>query len=211
MKTQELVHLLVNDPLPSKPAAWQLPLAVTVTLALTLAMVVWGWGLHAEWPQLLTSAPFQVKTLWLLALAWSSSVLLWRLARPAQQIGHSLHGLGVALLAMVVLGVVALWQAEPVDRLPLLIGRSWWSCPLSIALIALPWLAVGLLYLRQMAPTRLVWSGACAGFLAGALATALYSLHCSETSYAFFSVWYLAGIGLSTLLGAVLGPRWLRW
>lgn len=211
MKTQELVFLLVNDPLPSKPPAWQLPLAVTVTLALTLAMVVWGWGLHAEWPRHMASASFQVKILWLLALTLSSSWLLWRLARPAQQIGHGLHGLGVALLAMVVLGVVALWQAEPVDRLPLLIGRSWWSCPLSIALIALPWLAVGLLYLRQMAPTRLVWSGACAGFLAGAVGTALYSLHCSETSYAFFSVWYVAGIGLSTLLGAVLGPRWLRW
>jgi hypothetical protein len=211
MKTNELIALLASDPLPSKPPAWHLPLAATLALALTLAMVVGGWGLHADLPGLVASASYQLKTLWLLGLALCSGWLLWKAARPAQRDGYGMHGIGVFLLIMACLGAYHLWQADPENRLALLMGQSWWSCPLSIALIALPWLAVWLLYLRQMAPTRLAWSGASAGFLSGALATGLYSLHCSETSYAFFSVWYVAGMALSTAVGAVLGPRCLRW
>ena len=211
MKTHELIALLASDPLPSRPPAWHLPLAATLAFALTLAMVVGGWGLHADLPGLVASASYQLKTVWLLGLALCSGWLLWKAARPAQRDGYGMHGIGLSLLAMAGLGAYNLLQADPANRLALLMGQSWWSCPLSIALIALPWLAVWLLYLRQMAPTRLAWSGASAGFLSGALATGLYSLHCSETSYAFFSVWYVAGMGLSTAVGAFLGPRYLRW
>ena len=211
MKTHELIALLASDPLPSRPPAWHLPLAAALALALTLAMVVGGWGLHADLSGLVASASYQLKTVWLLGLALSSGWLLWKAARPAQRDGYGMHGIGVSLLAMAGLGVYNLLQADPANRLALLMGQSWWSCPLSIALIALPWLAVWLLYLRHMAPTHLAWSGASAGFLSGALATGLYSLHCSETSYAFFSVWYVVGMALSTAVGAVLGPRWLRW
>jgi hypothetical protein len=211
MKTNELIALLASDPLPSRPPAWHLPLAATVALGLSLAMVVGGWGLHADLRGLVASASYQLKTVWLLGLALSSGTLVWRLARPAERDGYGMHGIGVFLLIMACTGAYNLWQAEPANRLALLMGQSWWSCPLSIALIALPWLAVWLLYLRHMAPTRLTWSGASAGFLSGALATGLYSLHCSETSYAFFSVWYVAGMGLSTAMGAFLGPRYLRW
>ena len=211
MKTEDLIFLLANDPLPSKPPAWRLPLAATLALILTLGMVMQGWGWHPQFPALLGSASFQFKSLWLLALALSSCMLLWHLARPAHNLGHGLQGIGLAWLAMVGAGAYHVWQVEPTERLSLLIGQSWWSCPLSIALISLPWLAVFLLYLRQMAPTQLALSGASAGFLSGALATGLYSLHCIETSYAFFGVWYAAGMGLSSLIGAILGPRLLRW
>ena len=211
MKTPALIALLASDPLPSRPPAWHLPLAATVALGLSLAMVVGGWGLHADLRGLVASASYQLKTVWLLGLALSSGTLVWRLARPAERDGYGMHGIGVFLLIMACTGAYNLWQADPADRLTLLMGQSWWSCPLSIALIALPWLAVWLLYLRQMAPTRLAWSGASAGFLSGAMATALFSLHCTDTSYAFFSVWYVAGMGLSTAMGAFLGPRYLRW
>ena len=211
MKTPALISLLASDPLPSRPPAWHLPLAATVALGLSLAMVVGGWGLHADLRGLVASASYQLKTVWLLGLALSSGTLVWRLARPAERDGYGMHGIGVFLLIMACTGAYNLWQADPADRLTLLMGQSWWSCPLSIALIALPWLAVWLLYLRQMAPTRLAWSGASAGFLSGAMATGLFSLHCTDTSYAFFSVWYVAGMGLSTAMGAFLGPRYLRW
>lgn len=211
MKTHELIALLASDPLPSQPPAWHLPLTATLALALTLAMVVGVWGLHADLSGLLSSAAYQLKTVWLLGLALSSGTMVWRLSRPAVRDGYGMHGIGVFLLIMACTGAYNLWQADPTNRLALLMGQSWWSCPLSIALIALPWLAVWLLYLRQMAPTRLAWSGASAGFLSGALATGLYSLHCTETSYAFFGVWYVAGMALSTAVGAFLGPRCLRW
>jgi hypothetical protein len=211
MKTPDLIALLASDPLPSRLPAWHLPAAGTTALVLSLGLVVGGWGLHANLPGLVLSASYQVKSLWLLGLALGSGVLLWRAARPARTEGYSVHAIGAFLLIMAGMGAYTLWHADPADRLSLLMGQSWWSCPLSIALIALPWLAVGLMYLRQMAPTRPAWSGASAGFLSGAVATVLYSLHCTETSYAFFSVWYVAGMGLSTAVGALLGRRYLRW
>jgi hypothetical protein len=51
----------------------------------------------------------------------------------------------------------------------------------------------------------------CRWYFLGRRIYRLYSLHCAETSYAFFSVWYVAGMGLSTAMGAFLGPRYLRW
>jgi hypothetical protein len=211
MKTHDLIALLANETLPSSPPPWLLPLAAAAALAVTLTMVVQGWGLHANLPELLVSFSYQFKTLWVIALALSSGVLLWRLARPAQRIGNGVHVIFLAWLAMAIAGAYSLIQVDASERINLMMGQSWWSCPLSIALIALPWLAVGLLYLRHMAPTNLVFSGAAAGLFSGALATGLYSLHCIETSFAFFSVWYAAGIALSTALGAFLGRRCLRW
>lgn len=211
MKTSALISLLASDPLPPGMPAWSLHLAIGTALFLSVSMVLSVWGLHADLPGLLHSTSFQFKELWLLVLAVCSGMWLWRLARPAQRDGYGMHGIGLALLAMALMGAHTLWQADPTERMALLMGQSWWSCPLSIALIALPWLAVCGLYLRQMAPTHLALSGASAGFLSGALATGLYSLHCTETSYAFFAVWYAAGMALSSLLGACLGPRLLRW
>ena len=211
MKTSSLIDLLASDQLPSGLPAATWRKAVGTALVLTVSMVVGGWGLHADLQGLLHSASFQFKNLWVLALALCSGGLLWRHARPAQRDGYGMHGIGLALLAMALMGAITLWQAEPPARWNLLMGQSWWSCSLSIALISLPWLAVWMLYLRQMAPTQPTLSGASAGFLSGALATGLYTLHCSETSYAFFGVWYAAGMGLSSLIGAILGPRVLRW
>jgi len=211
MKTSSLIELLASDQLPSGLPAATWRKAVGTALVLSVSMVVGGWGLHADLQGLLHSASFQFKNLWVLALALCSGGLLWRHARPAQRDGYGMHGIGLALLAMALMGAITLWQAEPPARWNLLMGKSWWSCSLSIALISLPWLAVFLLYLRQMAPTHPTLSGASAGFLSGALATGLYTLHCSETSYAFFGVWYAAGMGLSSLIGAILGPRLLRW
>jgi hypothetical protein len=38
-----------------------------------------------------------------------------------------------------------------------------------------------------------------------------YCFHCPEMSVAFWAVWYMLGMTLATLIGALLGPRFLRW
>jgi hypothetical protein len=85
------------------------------------------------------------------------------------------------------------------------------TCPWSVFLLSLPALAATLALLRQRAPTRLRAAGAAAGLFAGALGAAGYALSCTEESAAFVAVWYTLGIVLSTALGALLGPRVLRW
>ena len=42
-------------------------------------------------------------------------------------------------------------------------------------------------------------------------ATLAYSLHCPEMSVAFWAVWYVLGMLIPTAVGALLGPRLLRW
>lgn len=65
--------------------------------------------------------------------------------------------------------------------------------------------------LRGLAPTNLTLSGACGGLLAGSMATIAYSLGCPEMQIPFWGVWYLLGMLVPTVLGALLGRSWLRW
>ncbi|WP_449441308.1 NrsF family protein [Pseudomonas migulae] len=65
--------------------------------------------------------------------------------------------------------------------------------------------------LPGLAPTNLTLSGACGGLLAGSMATIAYLLGCPEMQIPFWRVWYLLGMLVPTLLGALLGRSWLRW
>jgi hypothetical protein len=65
--------------------------------------------------------------------------------------------------------------------------------------------------MRELAPTRLRAAGLAAGLLAGAIASFAYATVCGEQSAAFVAVWYSLGIALAAGLGAMLGPRALRW
>jgi len=65
--------------------------------------------------------------------------------------------------------------------------------------------------LRNLAPTRLPAAGAAAGALAGGIAAAAYALHCDEMALPFVALWYVLGMAIPAVLGAVLAPPWLRW
>lgn len=49
------------------------------------------------------------------------------------------------------------------------------------------------------------------GLLASGVGAAVYALHCPEMEAPFLGVWYLLGMLISTALGAVIGPKLLRW
>ena len=65
--------------------------------------------------------------------------------------------------------------------------------------------------MKGLAPTRPAWAGASAGLLAGALAALVYALHCPESGAPFIGIWYVVGIAIPAAVGALLGPRTLRW
>jgi hypothetical protein len=93
----------------------------------------------------------------------------------------------------------------------MLLGKSWIFCPWLVLLLAAP-IFVGLLWsFRRLAPTRLRAAGAVAGLAAGAWAATVYCLHCPEVSALFVLTWYSLGIALAAGVGALLGPRLLRW
>jgi hypothetical protein len=112
---------------------------------------------------------------------------------------------------MALLGVISLLRLPADQRLEGLLGHSWLQCPVNVLLLSLPALAAALWAVRGLAPTRPRLTGLAAGLFAGAIGAVGYALACTELSMAFVSVWYSAGILLTGLLGAVLGPRVLRW
>jgi hypothetical protein len=104
------------------------------------------------------------------------------------------------------------WAAAPAgDSKAFWMGTSWWQCPAYVAALALP-VFVGLMWaMSRLAPTRLRAAGAAVGLVSGGTGATIYALHCSESSPGFVLLWYSLGLAAATLLGAVAGPRLLRW
>lgn len=84
-------------------------------------------------------------------------------------------------------------------------------CAWSITGLSLPTLAAGFWALRGLAPTRLRWAGAAVGLAAGGAGALAYGVVCPETSTAFIALWYTVAMAVPAALGALLGPRLLRW
>lgn len=212
MKTNDLIALLASDTLqPQAPVRQQLLQKLLLGAMVCGVLLLALFGLNPRMDEMATHPAFVTKMLWLAALMGFSLYGLFRLARPGVGAGHTLWGIGLALLAMFSLGLLQLLQTESGARTAQWLGGSWQVCSVSIVALSLPILGALLWALRHLAPTRPVLTGAVAGVLAGSLAASIYSLHCPETSLTFFAVWYVAGMALATGLGALLGGRWLRW
>lgn len=213
MRTDELIQLLAADarPAPSQSIERRLALAALAGLGGAGVLLAWRFGVRPDLAQALALPMFWGKLAFAGALAAAGLALLRRLSRPGLAAGRAARWLPVPLLAMGVLALVALLQAAPGERVPLVLGQTWRTCPFNIALLSAPAFAASFWALRGGAPTRLAWAGAGAGLLAGALATLVYALHCPEMAPPFLAVWYVAGMAIPTVLGALAGPRWLRW
>jgi hypothetical protein len=211
MNTDELIAILASDNAPtSGPAPQQVGGRLAIAIALGCLMVLYL-GLNPSFSEFATTTPFTAKMVWLFAVLVFSANLILRLVHPGRSLGGAPWGIGLALLAMSGQGLNQLLQAPSELRNALWMGSSWQVCAFNIVAIALPILAALLWTLRDMAPTRPALTGAASGLMAGALAAMLYSLHCTENTFTFYSLWYSGGMGLSALVGAVLGGRFLRW
>ena len=144
-------------------------------------------------------------------LALAALIATERLARPGMRLGLVWAALAAPVLVLWLVAAVVLINAAPEQRAYLILGETWKSCPFNIALIALPLLAATLWAMKGLAPTRLALAGASAGLLAGALSALVYALHCPESTAPFLAIWYVLGIAIPTLAGALSGPRVLRW
>ncbi|WP_299513055.1 DUF1109 domain-containing protein [uncultured Limnohabitans sp.] len=212
MKTNDLIALLASDTLqPQKPVRQQLLRQLVLGAAVCGLLLLAVFGLNPQMDQMAVHPAFITKMLWLTALMGFSLYGLFRLARPGVGPGHTVSGIGLALMAMLSLGMLQLLQTDSAGRSGQWMGGTWEVCSASIVALSLPVLGALLWALRQLAPTRPALTGAVAGMLAGSLAASIYSLHCPETSLTFFALWYEGGIALVSALGAVLGARWLRW
>jgi hypothetical protein len=112
---------------------------------------------------------------------------------------------------MRILAAVALLRTDRTHWPALVLGQTAAACPVLIALLAAPVFLAGCWAMQGLAPTRLRLAGASVGLLAGATGACVYAFHCSELAAPFLGTWYVLGIALPTALGALIGPRVLRW
>jgi hypothetical protein len=213
MKTDDLISMMasgvapVDRRLPMRQMAQALALGGVGSLILMLTI----YGLRPDLSVMLGVPLFWIKLAFPTSLAIGAMLVLRRLVRPGLRVGANWAGIALPSLAIWAAGALVLVSTPLAQRLPLVLGISWRSCPFNIALLSVP-LFIGIFWaVRGMAPTRLRLTGAVAGLLAGASATMVYCLHCPEMGVPFWGIWYFLGMVIPAVAGLLLGPRLLCW
>jgi len=154
---------------------------------------------------------FWVKLAFAGVLTLASGVLALRLARPGSRLSWMPGMLVAPIVAMWLLAAFVLMTAQSSQRHELLYGETWASCPLLITMLSVPVFIAVVWAMRGLAPTRLRLTGAAAGLVSGSLGALVYALHCPELAAPFIGLWYLLGVLIPAGIGALIGPRLLRW
>jgi hypothetical protein len=213
MKTAELTSLLSADagPVPRQAAARRLGWAVTAALPLSLVLLLVAYGLRRDLSVAAGLPMFWIKLVFPLCIAAMGFLAVQRLARPGVHAGIAWAGLLAPVAAVWLLAAFA-WSGAPEAARPAMFwGQSWRGCIFNIVLLSAPMFVAVFAAMNGLAPTRPSLAGAAAGAVAGGLGASVYALHCMELAAPFLAVWYVAGIAATIALGALLGPRLLRW
>ena len=213
MNTEMLIDSLSRDvPRVSRHAVTKrVALGVGAGSVVTVLLLAVTLGMRPDLRVAMLGFSFWMKWTYTASLALGASYAITRFARPAPS---SLRGLGLLAAPVIILagiGAGELARTPSSEWLAMWLGRSWTSCPWLVLTLALPIFAGLLWSFRKLAPTQLRAAGAMAGLGAGAWAATIYCLHCPEVSAIFVLTWYNVGILLAACLGALLGPRLLRW
>lgn len=211
MKTDHLIDMLSTNVEPVKTIQIRktLTLALMIGGAAAFCLMLGTVGLRSG---LTTSLGFlALKLVFTLSLITLGTLLLARLARPGQR-SKKLSSLAlVPFLVLACAGVAALGFHGPMAWGKMLFGMNWLTCLLCIPMFAVIPFAALVWFLRKGAPTELKLTGAIAGLVAGALGATAYAFHCPDDAVPFIAIWYGGMVGLCALIGALVGPRLLRW
>ena len=213
MKTEELIGLLAagDTRAPAHAIGQRFSMALAWSIPVAALIMVCVYGVRSDLAQATGGMMFWMKLAFAGALALLASISTERLGRPGMRVGMVWAGVTVPLILVWLVAIVAILRAEPVQRMDLIFGTTWKTCSFNIALISLPLFAATLWFMKGLAPTQMTLAGASAGLLAGAIATLIYAFHCPESAAPFVGIWYVLGISIPTIVGAVFGPRALRW
>jgi hypothetical protein len=212
VKTEDIIDRLAGDLRPARRRIVERRLAAPLFVGalVSLALLVTWLGLQ-RLDAAVAAGPFWMKAGFTLALAGAGWTATRRLARPEGAAGAAGYLVIAPLAVLATVAALELASAPPQDLARLILGATWTLCPFRILALSAPLLLALAIGLRRLAPTRLIAAGASAGLLAGGVGATIYGLYCEETSAAFVVTWYSLGIGLSALMGALAGPRLLRW
>jgi hypothetical protein len=213
MRTDELIAQLSSGLAPVKRGQVPRLLLAAAALGLVGSVVVMlsMMGLRHDIARAMVSFGMWTKLVYTFVIAAFGFRLVERMGRPGAEMTRPLQLLALPLLAIALLAALQMGGTNQADMPKLVLGHSSRVCAALVTVTALPTLAATFWALRQLAPTRLTLAGAGAGLFAGAAGAFVYSFHCNEGSAPFIAIWYTLGIVAVTAIGALLGPRLLRW
>ena len=213
MNTDDLIQSLAGEVRPVRRHAigWRIALGLIPGGAVTLLLIVATIGIRADLGTAMHGFSFWMKWVYTASLGIVAITATAGLARPDATRPRRLWWLAVPILLLAGIGIAELAYTPSRNWLAMWLGQSWTVCPWVVLLLSAPIFAGLLWSFRALAPTRLRMAGAAAGLAAGAWAATLYCLHCPEVSALFVLTWYSLGIALAALIGALIGPRLLRW
>lgn len=213
MKTDELITALSIsvEPVNRRLVSRSVGIALAVGTVVALGLVFVGLGVRADVSTPRAVTFLVLKLAFALGSVGAASVYLTRLARPGGERRISLGLAAIPFAAIMLLAAISLGQAPSAHWDRMVMGDEWLECLLSIPIIAIVPFAVVIWAMRKAAPTDLVRAGAFSGLVAGGVSAIAYALHCTDDSLPFVALWYGGTIVLCTVVGAVLGPRLLRW
>ena len=213
MKTDRLIDMLSTNLEPIKEGrlkgtlVWALVVGGAAAFYLMLTTV----GPRTGFAEGYLPGYVALKLLFTLSLICVGAALLDRLMRPGQD-GRKLFAfVFLPFFIVICAGVASLVFGQPMAWGRMIFGMQWATCLLCIPLFAVVPFAALIWALRKGAPTNLRRTGAIAGLVAGALGATAYAFHCPDDSVPFIAIWYGTLVALCGAVGAMLGPRLLRW
>ena len=213
MKTDDLIDALATNLEPIKGGELRntVMIALAVGAVAAFCLVLAMFGLPVAAPTRAFSALKLLALAFTLALVAAGASLLIGSARPGEPDRKLLVLIGLLFLAIFIAALVTLLLADPAAWGGIVFGPQWAACLVCIPLFAVAPFASLVWALRRGAPTNLMRTGAIAGLVAGALGAAVFAFHHSGGSIPFIVFWYAGPILVCAVVGALLGPRLLRW
>jgi len=213
VKTDQLIDLLSTnvEPVKSGYIKKTLVFALLIGGVAAFCVMLTTVGLRSQTSDRLHPGYLVLKLLFTISLVGLGATLLARLMRPGQSDRKQFTLIVVPFLMIAGAGMIALAFGEPMAWGRMLFGMHWVTCLLCIPLFAVVPFAALVWALRRGAPTNLTQTGAIAGLVAGALGATAYAFHCPDDSVPYIAIWYGTLVALCGMIGAILGPRLLRW
>ena len=140
-----------------------------------------------------------------------TAIFLFRSTHPGVEVRGVPALASFPVGAIVAFAAVGLMLTHRFDSVGMTVDNSSLACLLYIPLFAIvPFTAVAWA-LRTGAPTHLVRAGAAAGLISGALSASACALPCANNQYVAVALCHGLALEICAGLGAIVGPRILRW
>lgn len=213
MKTDDLIDMLSTNVEPVKGGQLRNALIVGLAIggAVAFCLMLGVFGVPADAFRGEYIALKALALAFTLGLVAAGASFLIQSARPGRPRRGPLILIVVLFFVLLGASCVILALTGPAAWGDMVFGPQWAACLICVPLFAVAPFASLIWALRKGAPTNLVRTGAVAGLVAGALGAAVFAFHQPSGSIPFILFWYGGPVMLCAVIGAILGPRLLRW